>query len=160
MSTIRTARHVTVTVCIASAILGCIPDRADGPSELGFPLVYVHDDCAPWDGAALSLVLAHEPVTHRFDVPYPSLAVTSYRPPSPPAGGSFEWRGEAPDVGHARWCDEPGECTAPVLVSVHFDRYQRSPDRLTGRLRIELEDGSVAAGRFEAERLPFRGLCG
>lgn len=145
---------------VASALLACTADRADGPSELGFPLVYVHDDCAPWDGAALSLVLAHEPVTHRFDVPYPSLAVTSYRPPSPPAGGSFEWRGEAPDVGHARWCDEPGECTAPVLVSVHFDRYQRSPDRLTGRLRIELEDGSVTAGRFEAERLPFRGLCG
>jgi hypothetical protein len=130
------------------------------PTDTGFPLAYLHDDCAPWDGAALTLVLSQHEIDSRLAVGYPNLRITSYRPPSSLAGGSFSWEGDAQSDGYATLCDSADSCASATRVSVDFDRAQGSGEVVTGQVRVELEDGRIVAGPFSARRLEYPMLCG
>ena len=130
------------------------------PTDTGFPLAYLQDDCAPWDGPALTLVLSQHEIDSRMDVSYPSLRITSWRPPSSLSGASFSWAGDTQSDGYAALCDSAESCVAATRVSVSFDRDQGSGEVATGSVRVELEDGGVIAGPFAARRLGNPVLCG
>lgn len=154
-------------VCSASALLcaalylGCAPgEEAWNLSGTDFPLAYFHDDCAPWDGPALSIVLSHEELESPFEAHFPSARVTSFRPPPELAGGSFEWTGSERDLGHASWCESAEACRPASAVRVRFDGAQPSEDELAGQIHLEFEGGQVVSGAFKAVRLPLQMLCG
>jgi hypothetical protein len=130
------------------------------PTDTGFPLAYLHDDCAPWDGHALTLVLTEQELDSGMDLSYPNLRITSWRPPSSLAGSSFSWAGAAQSEGFATLCDSADSCVNASRVSVVFDRAQGSDDLVTGQVRVELEDGRIIAGSFAARRLGSPMLCG
>jgi len=130
------------------------------PTDTGFALAYLHDDCAPWDGAALTLVLSQQELDSRMAVSYPSLRITSWRPPSSLAGASFSWDGDAQSDGYATLCESAESCVDATRVSVDFNRIQRLPDVVTGQVRVELEDGRIIGGPFAARRLGYPVLCG
>jgi len=130
------------------------------PTNTGFPLAYLHDDCAPWDGAALTLVLSQHELDSRMDVSYPSLRITSWRPPSSLSGTSFSWEGDAQSDGYATLCDSADSCVTATRVRVDFDHAQDTADVFTGQVRVELEDGRVVTGPFAARRLGYPVLCG
>ena len=145
----------------ATLCLACAPSEEPwDPSPTDFPLAYVHDDCAPWDGAALSIVLSYAELESPFEALFPSVRVTSYRPPPKLAGGSFEWTDVAPDLGYASWCESSEDCRAASAVRVRFDAAQPLADELAGQLHLEFEGGDVVSGAFNAVRLPHQLLCG
>jgi hypothetical protein len=130
------------------------------PTDTGFPLAYLHDDCAPWDGHALTLVLTGQELDSGMDLSYPNLRITSWRPPSSLAGTSFSWAGDAQSDGFATLCDSAESCVSATRVRVDFDRNQGSGDMVTGNVRVELAGGRVIAGPFAARRLGYPVLCG
>jgi hypothetical protein len=146
------ARSASAGLC-AVLCLGCASgEEAWSSSPTGYPLAYFHDDCAPWDGAALSIVLSYSEFESPFEAHFPNVRVTSYRPPSQNAGTSFEWTGVAQDLGYATWCDSAEACRPSSSVRVRFDRAQPSPDELAGQVRLEFEGGHVVSGAFNAIR--------
>lgn len=142
------------TVLCAMLCLSC----ASGPTE--YSRAYVYDACAPWDGPALTLLLTHAELEDPFEESVPNVQVTSYRPPPVLAGGSFEWEGDAPDLGYARWCEFIDSCWSATSVRVRFDRAQPSADELSGQVSLVFEGGRAVSGAFTAARLPLQMLCG
>lgn len=145
------------TLWIALATLAC---NSALPTDTGFALTYLHDDCAPWDGRALTLVLTEQEIDVGVETSYPNLRITSWRPPSSLPGSSFSWDGDAQDDGYAALCDSADSCVRARRVRVDFDRAQPSADEVNGRVRVELEDGRIVAGPFAAHVLDFVVLCG
>ena len=142
-------------------VLGCTPgEELWSSSDTGFRFAYVHDDCAPWDGHALTIVLGDEERESPFEAHYPSVRITSYRPPVQLAGGAFQWAGIAQDDGYAIWCDSAEACLTASAVRVRFDRSQPSEDELAGQVHAEFEDGRILSGAFRAVRLTQLMLCG
>ena len=141
--------------------LGCSPgEQAWSSSATGYPLAYFHDGCAPWDGPALTIVLTDAELDSPFEESFPRVRVTSYRPPSTLAASSFEWTGDAPDLGYASWCEFFDSCWSATTVRVRFDRAQSSADELAGQVYLVFEGGRVVSGAFKAVRLPLQMLCG
>jgi hypothetical protein len=148
------------TLLCAVACLACAPDGVSWSSSgTGFPLAYFHDDCAPWDGPALTIILSHEEL-EPYQASFPSVRITSYRPPPQLAGSAFEWSGIAQDQGHAMWCDTEDACRSAASVRVRFDRAQPVPGEIAGQLHLEFEGGQVLEGAIKAVRLPLQMLCG
>ena len=149
------------TVLCAVLCLSCASgDEGWSSSPTEYPRAYVYDDCAPWDGPALTLLLTHTELESPFEESVPSVQVTSYRPPSVLAGGSFEWEGDAPNLGFAQWCEFFDSCWSATSVRVRFDRVQPSADELSGQVSLVFEGGRVVAGAFTAARLSLPMLCG
>ena len=149
------------SACLCAALcLGCASgEEVWSSSPTGYPLAYFHNDCAPWDGPALSIVLSYAEFESPFEEHFPSVRVTSYRPPSQFAGASFEWTGVAQDLGYAAWCDSADACRSASSVRVRFDRAQPSADELAGQVHLEFEGEQVVSGAFKAVRLPVQMLC-
>jgi hypothetical protein len=160
MTTPMTVRSACGLLC-ALLCVGCVPgEEAWSSSATEYPLAYFHDDCAPWDGPALSIVLTHAELDSSFEESFPSVRVTSYRPPSTLAGSSFEWTGDAPDLGYASWCEFFDSCWSATTVRVRFDRAQPSADELAGQVHLVFEGGRLVSGAFKAVRLPLQAFCG
>ncbi|MDH3206496.1 MAG: hypothetical protein OEO79_07785 [Gemmatimonadota bacterium] len=161
MPTAATAIRSASTVLCAFLCIACT-SGVDGWSSgsTGYPLAYFHDDCAPWDGPALTILLTHTELESPFEQTVPNVRVTSYRPPAVLAGASFEWEGDAPDLGYGRWCEFFDDCWSATTVRVRFDRVQDSEDELAGQVYLVFEGGRVVSGAFTATRLPLQMLCG
>jgi hypothetical protein len=142
--------------CTALAGLAC----SAAPADTGFPVAYWHDDCAPWDGHALTIILTHTAMQDPFEATYPHLRITSYRPPTSLAGASLAWSGTAQDDGYAVLCESEGVCHVAGSVRLRFDGRQDAVDPLRGDVRVQLQVGGEIAGPFEARPLPFGALCG
>lgn len=154
-------RSAATSPCLAVVCLACTPVRdAQVPSGTGFPLAYFHDDCAPWDGRALGIVLSRVEVEVPFELSYPFVRVTSWRPPDVLADASVEWSGTSQDQGYASWRDAEEACHTASRVRVRFDREQVSSDALSGEVYLEFEDRPAVSGPFKAVRLPQVGFCG
>lgn len=150
-----------VGLCVfATGACSSHPASDARPTDTGFALAYVHDDCAPWDGAALTIVLTQVVMDDPFATAFPHARITSYRPPSRLAGSSLDWSGPGHDEGYAAACDSAGACTPATGVELRFDGEQPDPARLRGILYMELEDGRVIGGPFDARPLAFTALCG
>ena len=157
-----TTRPRSLQTCLCAMLcLGCTSgEEIWSLSDTGFPHAYFHDDCAPWDGPALSIVLSQTQLGSPFELGFPSVRVTSWRPPAELAGASLEWSGVAHDLGYASFCESEDSCRTASTVRLRFDPAQPSADELAGQLHLEFEDGRVVSGAFRAVRLPFRVLCG
>lgn len=159
-ATTMTLRIAWACLC-AALCMGCTASEvAWDPSATDFPLAYFHDDCAPWDGPALTIVLGYADLESPFEARFPSVRVTSFRPPNELVGGSFEWTGVARDIGHATWCESADVCVSASTVRVRFDGAQPSADELAGQVHLEFEGGQLVSGVFNAVRLPLQMLCG
>ena len=153
-------RNAWALAC-AVICLGCTSGQevwSSDPTE--FPFAYIHDDCAPWDGHAITIVLSHQELAGPYEANFPFVRITSWRPPTELAGSSLGWTGIAHDLGYASWCDAEDSCLTASAVRVRFERGQTSSDALEGQLHLEFEGGRAVSGAFNARRLSQQALCG
>ena len=157
-----TTRRAAVVLWALVASLGCsaAPGGDAVRGDTGFPMAYLQDDCAPWDGPALTLMLTHVETADPFDVAYPHLRVTTWRPPARLPGSTLEWSGTGQSEGYATLCESAEACEAAESVRLQFDRVQDRSDTISGDLHVELAGGRVVTGPFEARRIDFLALCG
>jgi hypothetical protein len=165
-------RRVLGAFAAAMLLLAQAPGADASRPPATYRFAYAHDDCAPWDGAALRIVLQREPVA-----PVPKAGPSPHGAlPAPryPHWSIALWQGDPP---LNTWIALPGEAstgmgsghiahaTGPQASTARKGRVRieaLTPAVVRGELRVELEDGT---GReeifpFTAPRLKFVALCG
>jgi hypothetical protein len=140
--------------------LAACASQADLPSEppQGLGSAWFHDDCAPWDGAAMTLLLGPQVARAPFQPGFPHLQVSLYSNLSRFRAGtrvSFEVPG---NQGFAQYCLNADTCNKATGVTLQFSKVEQ--DLMEGRLEVHFKDRGPIRGSFRATRIPFRALCG
>ena len=125
-----------------------------------YPLAFYHQDCAPWDGPAVSLYLVQEPMTTPFMAPLPHLRVSVYGALHRLVGETLQWNGTQSDQGYAGRCPAEGTCEPATSARVRVRGWDSAGGGMTGDVELEFGDGSREAGSFDGTRLDFQPLCG
>ena len=146
---------------LSSLVVAC----GSGPSEMSsppeeYPLAFYHEDCAPWDGPAVTLYLVQSPMTRPWEPSAPYARLSVYEPIPSLVGSTVEWQGDAIDTGHAVRCRTEQSCQVAADVRLRVRQWQASEGRLTGDVELVLPDGSRVAGGFQAELLDVQAICG
>jgi len=134
--------------------------QADLPSEPpeGLGAAGFHDDCAPWDGGATTILLGQRVPTDPSKPEFPYLQISLYSKPTQFQVGKrlgFEIPGER---GFAQYCLRAEACTKATAVTLQFSKIEQ--DRLEGRFEVLFKGRKSIRGSFRANRIPFRALCG
>lgn len=146
----------------ACAVLWCAcGSRGDlaplpGP-PLDYPYTYAVADCAPWDGAAVTLYFTATPVDST-DLPFPHLRLSVWRSADSLPSHRFAWPNEA-QVGAATLCQNPTSCEAATAGEVTFRA--REPDgAFTGAITLSFASGPTIRGGFRAPWRRRIAMCG
>jgi hypothetical protein len=140
----------------ALGAVAAFPSAADrqAPEFAGF----AQPDCAPWDGAAVWIVLTRGVAGARSD----SLELWAYASVSDVVGRRILIppgpRSDGPS-GAAVYCAPARPCTPAAAGSFVLDRHEESGP-LVGDFDLELAGGEFRRGRFTASWRPARPLCG
>lgn len=152
-------RNGLLILLLATALPACAlqSELPDTPPP-GLTEAWFHDDCAPWDGAALSLYLGPEPSDTVFAAPFPHLRVSIYSSLTQlPTGERLRF--EVPgNRAHAVYCETEEDCRPATGITLELSEIE--PDLIAGSLEILFETGPPVAGSFRASRIPFQALCG
>jgi hypothetical protein len=134
--------------------------QSDLPSEpvQGLGSAWFHDDCAPWDGSATTLLLGPQVARTPSQPGFPHLQISLYSSFTRfQTGGRFRF--EVPgNQGFAQYCLRADTCNKATAVTLQFSKVEQ--DLLEGRLEVDFKDRVPIRGSFRAIRLPFRALCG
>jgi hypothetical protein len=146
-------------VLLALPLVACA-SQSDLPSDpvQGLGSAWFHDDCAPWDGSATTLLLGPQVAQNPFHPGFPHLQVSLYSNLSRfQTGGRVRF--EVPgNQGFAQFCPGADSCSKAMAVTLQFSKVEQ--DLLEGRLEVNFTDRAPIRGSFRAMRLPFRALCG
>lgn len=140
----------------ALGAVAALPSAAgrQAPDYAGF----AQPDCAPWDGAAVWIVLTRGMAGARSD----SLELWAYANVSDVVGRriliSPDPRSDGRS-GAALYCAAARPCTPAAAGSFVLDRHQESGP-LVGHFDLELAGAEFRRGRFTAAWRPARPLCG
>ena len=133
-------------------------------SELGdLPEPFTHavamQDCAPWDGAAMSILLTTEAVNDSSAViGSPHLRLSVWRSPSVLQNATIQWPGD-PVEASASWCENDDTCEAASSGMVQF--HEVWVDSLaTGEFRLAFASRDSVIGGFRAGWLHRQMMCG
>ena len=96
---VATVALLPVATCVQQAELPWVPPE-------GLDVAWFHDDCAPWDGPALSLYLSREAADTVFRSPFPNLRVSLYTPRMQFHSGERETFEIPGNQGHAVFCED------------------------------------------------------
>jgi hypothetical protein len=140
-------------LALALGLGGCAAG-AGGTPEREWPFADAHADCAPWDGAATTILLSEAPVSDSLSGPYLSLSV--YRSMSE-VGGRTRVDGEQANGMAARLCPGDGPC---VPADDGWVDLTAGDSSIIGRYQLRLTDGRSLAGHFSARIRNRRVLCG
>ena len=136
---------------------GLQPDLPSEPPP-GLEAAWFHDDCAPWDGPAVSLYLARERGGSPFAPGLPYLRVTLYASSSIGLHEGERLRFEPGTQGDAQYCRSTDDCDGATGVGIEFSGVER--EVLEGRLEVLFGERPPIRGAFRAGRMPFQALCG
>lgn len=152
-------RSTLITALILGTVACSDPDEAPTSDPVPFAHASYHDDCAPWDGGAVTLYFSDDAVPGPHQPPRPHVSVALYQPLTSLVGSTLRWEGRDDQTGFVAWCPPEGECHEALRVMVRLIR--QGPDGvLEGEVRLDFEDGDEVYGTFEAMRIPFEPLCG
>lgn len=126
------------------------------PEAAAYKYVYIHDSCAPWDGAAIRILLQTKPFPPEKPHVYPVNAYPSYILnvwPDDPELRSGRWLplegGSNSDRhGMASWCPKKEQCQhAEGKVRL----FKLTRDYIEGEASLQTPDGKTIL-------LPFKGI--
>ena len=130
-----------------------------GPPE-GLPYASASNDCAPWDGHAISVLLSATAGsdTAGVDANARPLVRVSVYPRSPLGTGQrFSWPADPEQASGVR-CLPGASCES---ASRGWVKLSGEPDSvLSGSLELHFADGSTVAGAFRARWIHRTVLCG
>ncbi|MFN0179912.1 MAG: hypothetical protein ACKVZ0_14025 [Gemmatimonadales bacterium] len=156
MRALSSCRPLVVILLMA----GCRPEPpSDLPAEplAGFPVAQAGPDCAPWDGAAVTILFSAESV-HPDSIRAPYLGVSLWQHLGRLTGRAWRWPA-AEQIGAASWCLSDEDCRAATTGAVWLEPV--GPDSIVaGRLRLEFVDQPALAGSFRAVWRPRLARCG
>jgi hypothetical protein len=133
-------------------------------SELGdLPEPFTHAtamwDCAPWDGAAVSILLTTEPVTDSTAViGSPHVRLSVWRSPTALENVSIRWPAD-PVEATASWCENDQTCEAATAGVVRFHEV-KADSIAAGEFRLAFAGRDSVIGGFRAGWLHRQMLCG
>jgi hypothetical protein len=123
----------------------------------GYPLAYVMQDCAPWDGPALAILLtSHSPDS--LETVRPLLRLMIYPRGESMPGHTYRWPAE-PEMAAASRCTSADSCEAATAGQVTL-RVVRPDTSVEGRLALRFANGEEISGGFRAAWLRRRAMCG
>jgi hypothetical protein len=123
----------------------------------GYPLAYVMQDCAPWDGPALAIVLTSQPLDS-LETVRPLLRLMIYPRGESMPGHTYRWPAQ-PEMAAASRCTSADSCAAATAGQVTLTVVR--PDSLVeGRLALRFANGEKIMGGFRAAWLRRRAMCG
>jgi hypothetical protein len=141
---------ITPVACASQAGLPSEPPQGLGSA-------WFHDDCAPWDGAATTLLLGPKVATAPFQPGFPHLQVSLFSNLSRfRAGETLIF--ELGNQGFVQYCLNADTCTKATAVTLQFSKVEQN--LMEGRLEVRFKDRAPIRGSFRATRIPFRALCG
>jgi len=132
-----------------------LPDPPDGLS-----VAWAFDDCAPWDGAAVTIVLADSLASSPREASYPHAWVSLYRPSFDVAGRTYRWNADDKDTGGAMWCVAAGNCEAATEAVIRLRRSNGVSQGLSGVVDLVFPGGKSVTGGFRAVWMSHELLCG
>ena len=145
-----------------AALLGALGAVAALPSAAGRQAPeyagFAQRDCAPWDGAAVWIVLTRGMAGAQSD----SLELWAYTSISDAVGRRILLTADPRSDGRsgaALYCAPARPCIPAAAGSFVLDRHEESGP-LVGHFDLELAGGELRRGRFTASWRPARPLCG
>ncbi|HEV8125397.1 MAG TPA: hypothetical protein VGP80_14210 [Gemmatimonadales bacterium] len=115
-------------------------------------------DCAPWDGAAVSILLTTGPVDSAAQPSPPFLRLAIWKSRASLGSGVFAWPSDE-QVGAASYCVTGESCEAADTGRVQF-RDTGSDSMVVGEFQLSFKNQGPVAGGFRAVWLEHRVLCG
>lgn len=151
----RKACHSALLVLL----LGCA-----GPAgELGeLPEPFTHAtamrDCAPWDAAAVTVLLTTAPLDTLIMPTPPYLQLTIWRDPGTLENAVYVWPSDE-QIGAGFYCVSDGECEPAVTGMVQF-RDIGEDSSLVGEFELTFQNEEPFSGGFRAPWLLRTMMCG
>ena len=132
-------------------------------SEVGeLPKPFTHatamGDCAPWDGAAVSILLTTGPVDSNVQPSAPFLGLAIWKSRADLGSTAFAWP-SAEQVGAASYCPTAGSCEAADSGRVQF-RATGGDSALVGEFELSFKNRGHLEGGFRATWIQRQVLCG
>jgi hypothetical protein len=141
------------------ALLAC--RGSDGElAELPEPFLHATamQDCAPWDGPAVSILLTAEPLDSGLTPKAPYLRLAVWKDLGALQDAVFIWPSEE-QVGSASYCAEENSCEAALTGLIQF-RKLGADSSLAGEFELTFANEEPFSGGFLARWLPHTMLCG
>jgi hypothetical protein len=149
----RTLNCVAVLSLSAWLVLAAVPSSADSP----FSYALIRPSCAPWDGAAIEVTLAKEPLKcDRTDGP--SLAIGVWKG-LPLHDGQEVKVDSISSVGFATQCAKAGDCERAESGKIIFDKILQGSSA-SGHYELHFKGGRTLTGNFDAKWCNDRVVCG
>jgi hypothetical protein len=151
--------NLTRPLVLLLGLGGCVAG-AEGPPAVrqSWSHAVMMADCAPWDGAATTIMLSNAEVTRESN-PRPLLWL-SIDTSSGVVGGHRWPLGQSKDGGgHAAWCPLDGECTTSTSGWVEVGTVT-SGQAIKGQYHVTFLSGRTLESEFSATFDPRRVLCG
>ena len=142
---------LTLVAVVAIAALGSTDDA-------NYQYALVQNTCAPWDGAAMQITLANEPLQCQREVHGAYLMLGVWRGVPLHAGQVVKFSPNE-NNGFASRCKKAGECQAAESGEITFDTVVAGKSA-TGRYELHFRDGTTMTGRFNAKWCQVRMMCG
>ena len=122
---------------------GCAAGAGDDPGRT-WRYAEARPDCAPWDGAATSVLLSDSALAPEARPPY--LRITAYVPlPTGEVRADMETSGTGGLA--AGWCERVDSC---VWADRGWVRLSPRNGTIEGRYQLHLSDGQTLTGSFNA----------
>jgi hypothetical protein len=115
-------------------------------------------DCAPWDGAAVSILLTTGPVDSAAQPSPPFLRLAIWKSRASLGSGVFAWPSDE-QVGAASYCVTGESCEAADTGRVQF-RDTGGDSALAGQFELSFKNQGQVAGGFRAIWVEHRVMCG
>ena len=101
------------------AVLACAGEPSSGQTDGSFPFGEVAASCAPWDGAAVSLILTRDAGGAGTES-YPRISIMVYRGLPDVLGQSFSFEAGSQEVGGSSFCSAADGCESVPNTTVRF----------------------------------------
>jgi hypothetical protein len=149
-----------VPVIAFALVAGCTsPSSELGDLPEPFTRAVAMRDCAPWDGAAVSILLTTGEVTESTSIiETPHLRVSVWRSPEALENVTIRWP-EDPAEATASWCDNDTTCEAASAGVVRFREVQVD-SIAAGEFRLAFAGRDSVIGGFRATWLHRQMMCG
>src|SRR5262249_23146551 len=130
-----------------------VPLNADS----AFSYALIRPSCAPWDGGAIEVTLAKEPLKcDRTDGPYLAIGVWKGLPLHDGQEVNFDSRTNA---GFASQCTKEGDCERAESGKIVFEKVQQGSEA-SGHYELHFKGGRILTGKFDAKWCNDRVFCG
>ena len=146
-------RWLLLTLVVVVAIAAsCTSESTD------YQYALIQATCAPWDGPALQLTLADEPLQCQRDVKGAYLMLGVWRGLPIHAGQTVKFSPKE-NNGFGSVCKKAAECQAAESGEITFDHYDEGKGA-TGHYELHFRNGKTLTGHFDAKWCYVRMFCG